>query len=73
MKGDCKLFVAVEDCGEPPLGVGLDVCQEWNGQRKIAFWWGEVAVGQCLVDEMDCAAAARFFKAGSHATNGINF
>lgn len=75
MERNGKVFVAVQDGGKPSLGVRLEVgvCQEWDGQGKIALGWCEIAISQCLVDEVNGPTASWFFKAGSHTAYGIDF
>ena len=70
-----KVLVMVDELGVPALDIGLEigVGKERDGQGKIALRWGEIAESQCLVENVQSSASSWFFKAGGHATNGVDF
>ena len=74
MERDGQVFVLLNGRQEPLFTVlgELVVCEEWNGEGDVGLWRSKVAVLEGFVDDMQCPTAARLFKVGGHATDGVD-
>ena len=74
MKRNGQLFVLL-DSGLEPLFTMLGeliVGQKWDGKRDVWLQWGEVAVFEGLVDDVECPTASGLFEVGCHASYGVD-
>ena len=74
VKRNRQVFVLLDSGLEPLLTMlgELIVSQKWDGKRDVWLRWGEVAVLEGLVDDVECPTASGLFEVGCHASYGVD-